>query len=106
MSVRVQTSTRWLRSALEAVADGIGDDGISDDFDQIIDRQLWGEHRGSVDRALPEAFAEILRLSGRQLPHSEVVQDDRVGLGHLWWKGRDSYPRPRHYEDRPGRKAP
>ena len=33
------------RSMLEAVTDGIGDDGICDELGSVIGRQLLGEHR-------------------------------------------------------------
>src|SRR6185312_3890678 len=68
---------------LEAVTDSIGDDGITDHLDPVIDRQLRGKHRGFVDRALLKELAEVLRLGSRQLSHPEVVQDDHIGLGHL-----------------------
>lgn len=57
------------RRVLEAVTDGIGNDGIADHFGPVIDRQLSGEHRGFVDRAFLEeaqrscaSVAVILRM--------------------------------------------
>jgi hypothetical protein len=67
----------------EAVADGIGDDRIGDDFAPVIEWQLRCEERGFIDRSLLEQLAQVLCFCGRELAHSRVVRDDQVGFGEL-----------------------
>ncbi len=68
---------------LEPVTYCVGDDRVADHLCPVSERQLRGEHGGFVDGALFEQLAQVLSLCGGHFAHAEVIEDDRIGLGHL-----------------------
>ena len=61
---------------LWSIPNGVGDRRIRDLLGTVIERQLRGEDGGLADRALSQDLASILRLSGPDVAHPDVVENE------------------------------
>jgi hypothetical protein len=63
----------------ESIEGALGEDGIVEESDPLVDGAVAGDDGGGAPVAFEDHLVEVTRLLGAEAPQAEVVEDEEIG---------------------------